>query len=74
MTADQFAQVITELGWTQALVAFYLMRNPRTVRRWKAGEHKIPKEVREAMLDRSRLLAFSTWLDALESKNQEATS
>ena len=71
MTAGEFTQVIAELGWTQALVSFYLIRNPRTIRRWKVGEHKIPKEVGDAMLDRSRLLAFSTWLDVLESQNQE---
>ena len=71
MTADEFAQVIAELRWTQALVAFYLIRDPRTIRRWLAGETKVPRVVSDAMENRARVLAFSTWLDVLESQNQE---
>ena len=72
MTADEFGQIITELRWTQALVGFYLIRDPRTIRRWLSGEHKVPKVVSDQMLNGGRLLAFTTWLDVLESHSQES--
>jgi hypothetical protein len=47
MTPAEFTHICEELfgpGWSSAL-ARELVREPRTIRRWKSGESPIPKAV-----------------------------
>ena len=70
MTAAELIALQKELGWTWALLADYLVRDPRTVRRWRRNKHPIPTVVAEALLNAPRLQAFAIWIDLLSKKTQ----
>ena len=66
MTAAELIALQKELGWTWALLADYLIRPPRTVRRWRSGVHPIPEVVVDALRNGPRLQAFAIWIDTLQ--------
>ncbi len=45
MSPQQFRHALRHLGWTQVQAATRLGVNPRTVRRWVAGDSRIPESV-----------------------------
>ena len=49
MTPQEFTAARKRLGLTQAKLADRLGVNPRTVRRWEAGDSRIPKAVALAL-------------------------
>jgi transcriptional regulator with XRE-family HTH domain len=46
MSPQQFRHALRQLGWNQVQAAKRLGVNPRTVRRWVAGDSRIPESVR----------------------------
>ena len=65
MTPEELELIVSELGWTWTLTADYLIRDPRTVRRWRDSVHPIPAVAANAMRSRPRALAFELWIDTL---------
>lgn len=63
MTPIELADLREELDWTWAQIADYVIRDERTVRRWRDGDAPIPKKVVAALEDRPRLAAFHVWLE-----------
>ena len=45
MSPQQFRQVLRQLGLSQVQAAKRLGVNPRTLRRWVAGDSRIPESV-----------------------------
>jgi DNA-binding transcriptional regulator YiaG len=45
MSPQQFRQALRQLGMSQVQAAKRLGVNPRTVRRWVAGDSRIPESV-----------------------------
>ena len=57
MSPEQFREAIAGLGWSQLEAARQLDVEPRTVRRWVAGDRAIPSPVRIALDCMRRLRA-----------------
>ncbi len=65
MTPAELEAEVKELGWTWTLVADYLIRDERSIRRWRRGDHPIPQRAADAMRNRPRCLAFELWIESL---------
>lgn len=65
MTAAELREIRAAAEWTQAQLADYVVRHPRTVRRWLNGEVEIPKVVEDAVRNTPRLVAFDLWLQTV---------
>ncbi len=65
MTAAEFREILDAAEWNQVELADYLVRHPRTVRRWLHGESSIPEVVARAVRNTPRLVAFDLWLQTV---------
>ena len=65
MKADEFQDILEAAEWNQVQLADYLVRHPRTVRRWLHGEVRIPEVVARAVRNTPRLVAFDLWLQTV---------
>ena len=65
MTAEQLVEILDAAEWSQVQLADYLVRHPRTVRRWLHGEVPIPEVVARAVRNTPRLVAFDLWLQTV---------
>lgn len=65
MTAEELRDILVAAEWSQTQLADYLVRHPRTVRRWLHGEVPIPKVVEAVVRNTPRLVAFDVWLQTV---------
>lgn len=65
MNATEFREILEASEWTQVELADYLVRHPRTVRRWLHGDVPIPDVVAHAVRNTPRLVAFDVWLQTV---------
>ena len=65
MTPEELEAAVKELGWSWTLVADYLVRDDRTLRRWRRGDNPIPQRAADAIRNRPRALAFELWIRSL---------
>lgn len=49
MTADEFAEILDRLEWSDTLLARVVGVNRRTVRRWARGDVPVPDDVEEIL-------------------------
>ena len=68
MTPAELIALVELLEWTWKEIADYVVRDERTVRRWKDGEAPIPKKVVQVLDDEARLAAFDVWLQLRRKK------
>ncbi len=68
MTAAELCDILEAAEWSQVQLADYLVRHPRTVRRWLHGEAPIPKLIERVVRNTPRLVAFDVWLETVRGK------
>ncbi len=65
MTQDEFRAALDQLGFSQVSFGVFLKMDPRSVRRWAAGDSEIPPSVIYLL---KVMLAFGLKADWFESK------
>ena len=65
MTAPELREIFDAMEWNHAQLADYLVRHPRTVRRWLNDEVRIPEVVANAVRNTPRVLAFELWIQTV---------
>lgn len=65
MTSAELREIFDATEWSQAQLADYLVRHPRTVRRWLNNEVRIPEVVANAVRNTPRVIAFELWLETV---------
>lgn len=68
MNAEELVEILDAAEWSQVQLADYLVRHPRTVRRWLHGDTPIPEIIANAVRNTPRLVAFDLWLQTVRGR------